>query len=307
MHRALLPLAALLACHAGEPAAQAPVVAHAAPPVPASAPSDPSAPVPRAPTKEELARYAWLEPSASIRTLDETFAPPAGFTRVAVTAGSFGAWLRGLPLRPAGTPVLGYDGRIVCEPGDARVAAVAELDVGTRDLQQCADSIVRLHAEWLWSAGRAAVVSYLFTSGDPAPFARYAAGDRVRFENKKLIWARTARPDSSHASFRRYLDLVFTYASTQSLAREGHAVKQADVAPGDFLVWPGSPGHAVLILDVATSPDGHRVALIGQGYMPAQDFHVLSSGEGGPWFSLDGDAVATPFWPPFAWTALRRF
>nr|WP_233582618.1 hypothetical protein [Corallococcus sp. CA053C] len=26
----------------------------------------------------------------------------------------------------------------------------------------------------------------------------------------------------------------------------------------------------------------------------------------GPWFSLDGDAVATPFWVPFPMTSLRR-
>ena len=54
--------------------------------------------------------------------------------------------------------------------------------------------------------------------------------------------------------------------------------------------------------------EGHRVALVGQGFMPAQDFHVLSPGGAeAPWFPLEGDAVATPFWKPFPWSSLRRF
>jgi hypothetical protein len=68
----------------------------------------------------------------------------------------------------------------------------------------------------------------------------------------------------------------------------------------------GSPGHAVLILDIAESKDGRRVALLGQGFMPAQDFHVLRAPDGSPWFSLDGDNVETPFWKPFGWKSLRR-
>jgi hypothetical protein len=63
----------------------------------------------------------------------------------------------------------------------------------------------------------------------------------------------------------------------------------------------------VLVLDVAVNAAGERVALLGQGFLPAQDFHVLSPGEGGPWFSLEGSEVATPFWKPFPWSSLRRF
>jgi hypothetical protein len=64
----------------------------------------------------------------------------------------------------------------------------------------------------------------------------------------------------------------------------------------------------VLVLDVAANPEGRRVALLGQGFMPAQDFHVLSpGGDDAPWFPLDGDTVATPFWKPFPWSSLRRF
>ncbi|WP_233261556.1 DUF4846 domain-containing protein [Vitiosangium sp. GDMCC 1.1324] len=262
---------------------------------------------PRAPTKEERARYPWLSAERSIRPLAEAIPPPSGYTRVAVEDGSFGAWLRGLPLRPAGTPVRDFQGGQVLAGDADALAAVAELDVGSANIQQCADSIIRLHAEWLWSRSQKDRIAYHFTSGHLASWTRYAAGERARVSGSKVTWVKSGPVDGSRVAFRGYLDLVFTYAGTLSLAAEAQRPKREDVRPGDFFVLGGSPGHAVLVLDVARNAEGKRVALLGQGFIPAQDFHVLSPGEDGPWFSLEGNEVATPFWKPFPWSALRRF
>ena len=83
----------------------------------------------------------------------------------------------------------------------------------------------------------------------------------------------------------------------------------ADLRPGDFFIQLGSPGHAVLVLDLAVDARGRRVALLGQGYMPAQDFHLLRAGDGSAWFRLRGGVpLRTPLWPkPFLWRQLRRF
>jgi len=261
---------------------------------------------PRPPTREELTRYTWLSKDARVRPLEATFPPPFGYTRVAVESGTFGAWLRGLPLRSAGTPVRDFQGGQILAGDDARLAAVAELDVGTANLQQCADSIIRLHAEWLWAQGQKERIAYRFTSGDLASWPRYAAGERAKISGSKVKWVRSATANSSRGSFRSYLDLVFTYAGTLSLQVEKNRPARDALRPGDFFVLGGSPGHAVLVLDVAVNAAGERVALLGQGFIPAQDFQVLSPGQEGPWFSLAGDEVATPFWKPFPWTALRR-
>jgi hypothetical protein len=231
-----------------------------------------------------LAVYAFVAAGATTRPLEDAFPTPAGMTRVDVAPGSFGAWLRRLPLRPAGTPVRSYKGAEILAGDDPRLAAVAELDVGTRDLQQCADSIIRLHAEWMWDEGRARELDYALVDGT-----------RIRFRGR------------SRADFARYLVRVFADASTLSLDKYARKVDRADVRPGDFFVAGGSPGHAVLILDVAEGKDGRRAALLGQGYMPAQDFHVLRGPDGSTWFSLDGDVVATPFWKPFSWRNARRW
>ncbi|MCP3103986.1 DUF4846 domain-containing protein [Myxococcus sp. K15C18031901] len=262
----------------------------------------------RAPTKDELARYSWLAKDARVRPLSAAIPPPEGFTRVAVEAGSFGAWLRGLPLRAPETPVLHFRGGEVLAGDDARLAAVAELDIGTANLQQCADSIIRLHAEWLWSSNQRDLIAYRFTSGHLASWPKYAEGDRPRIAGSKVTWVRSAQADASRKAFRAYLDQVFTYAGTLSLEGAKGRPSREQVRPGDFFVLGGSPGHAVLVLDVATDTAGARVALLGQGFMPAQDFQVLASGAGSsPWFPLDADVVTTPFWKPFPWSSLRRF
>ncbi|WP_370645395.1 DUF4846 domain-containing protein [Corallococcus sp. EGB] len=261
---------------------------------------------PRAPSAEERTRYPWLPASVRVRSLEETFAPPEGYTRVPLEAGSFGAWLRGLPLRPEGTPVRDFQGQTVLAASDARLAAVAELDVGTADLQQCADSILRLHAEWRWASGHPERIAYRFTSGHLASWPRYAAGERARVSGAKVTWVPgSAAADSSRAAFRNYLELLFTYAGTLSLQAEGARPPREQPRPGDFFVLGGSPGHTVLVLDVATNAKGERVALVGQGFTPAQDFHVLA-GKDGPWFPLEGERLATPFWAPFPMTSLRR-
>jgi len=262
---------------------------------------------PHPPSAAQLATYRWLAPDASIRELDRSLDPPAGYRRVEVAPGSFGAFLRGLPLRPRGAPVLAHDGRELLAADDPRITAVVELDPGTRDLQQCADTAIRLHAEWLWSRDRPSEIGYHFTSGDLSTWARYAAGDRPKVDGRAVAWSRSAQPSSGHAAFRAYLDQVFTFAGTVSLAREAATIDRADLRVGDVLVLPGGPGHTILILDVAKDDRGRRKALLGQGFMPAQDAHVLASSRNEAWFDLEGDALDTPFWPaPFPWSSLRR-
>jgi hypothetical protein len=321
--RALIAVAAASAACATAPSPPPPASGEASAPVTQLAPNttvqlvSTVEPTPRAatPIKRGFAkasaelreRYVWLGEGAEVRTLDDTFDPPAGFTRVNVAAGSFGEFLRTLPLRAEGAPVLAYDRRLLLEGDDPRVAAVAELDVSPVDIQQCADSVIRLHAEWRWSNGATSTVGYHFLSGDHATWSRYKAGERPKVDGKRVTWSAGTPTKDDHATYRRYLDVVFNYASTISLANKSSEVVPKDaLRPGDFFVLPGGPGHAILILDVAAAPDGRRVALLGQGFMPAQDFHVLSS-DGSAWFSLDGDAVDTPFWPaPFPWSSLHR-
>src|SRR6185437_4535612 len=156
-------------------------------------------------------------------TLESRFLPPRGFARVPLPARSFGAWLRGLPLAPPGTPVKSYLGRVVLPADHPNLAAVVAIDVGDADLQQCADSVIRLHAEWLYAQGRRDQ-SYRAASGAAMPFARWARGERMVPDGMGFAWKASARADGGRAAFRGWLDGVFAFANTGSLARDAEPV-----------------------------------------------------------------------------------
>lgn len=250
--------------------------------------------------------------AADAERLDERFrAPPAGFTRAPVADGSFGAFLRQLPLTPPGTKVVDYRGTPLYENGThPNIAAVIDVDVGTKDLQQCADAVYRLHAEWRYTTAARKEIRYRALSGTVLPYARYLAGERAVLSGKDLVFQPGPPHADDHAFFRGYLDDVFAWASTSSLERDGKKVGGlAELEAGDAFVLPGSPfGHAVLVLDVAHDDTGRVALLLGQSYMPAQSVHVLRPDASTAWFVVErSDAtVTTPFWRPFPIGALRR-
>ena len=240
------------------------------------------------------------------RDLEERFPPPPGFQRTPTAPGSFAHFLRHHALRPEGTPVLLHTGQPKARQ-DAH-AAVLDLSVGSRDLQQCADAIIRLRAEHLFAAGMEDVIAFDLTNGFRVPWARWRLGERVRVQGDRCSWATGGSADASHHQLLRYLEFVFIYAGTLSLQRELQPAAHLPLAAGDVFIQGGSPGHAVLVLDVAHHPDGRTAFLLGQSYMPAQDFHVLRAPQRpGAWYMLDaGPQLRTPEWT-FSWADRMRW
>lgn len=264
-----------------------------------------------APARSETPAYAWHPAAVDMaHTLRARFAPPPGFERQPAAPGSFAAWLRGLPLKPAGTSVLLHTGKPKWRQ-DVH-AAVVDIDTGTRDLQQCADAVMRLRAEWQFATGHRAAIAFNDTGGGkPMAYTRWAAGERPRASGHALVWSRSARPDASYASFRRYMDTVFVWAGTHSLSRELVAVTHGPVETGDVIIKGGFPGHAVLVADTVVDPkSGARRHLLIQSFMPAQDMHVLKNpdaADGSPWYRIDvAGPLRTPEWS-FPAGSVRRW
>lgn len=261
------------------------------------------------PTAGEAARrYPWTRRAEGYEPLAARLAPPAGCTRVAARPGSYAHWLRHLPLLPAGTPVRSYRGKKILAADDPRLAAVVDLDVGSRDRQQCADTIMRLRGEYLHSAGRAGRAAFRWAGGERFSFKQWAAGLRPVKEGRRWRFEAKARPSRGYGSFRRYLGYLFSWTGSMHMQGEPRVKKLEQARAGDFFIKGGSPGHAVVILDICEEASGGRRALIGQGFMPAQDLHLMRDAAGSPWFRLDpSQPLATPFWRPFTWRELRRF
>jgi hypothetical protein len=250
--------------------------------------------------------HSWPH-QAGAETVVGRFAPPPGFARVAAPPDGFAAWLRRLPLKPAGAPVLLFDGR--AKPNQAIHAAVIDIDVGARDLQQCADAVMRLRAEYLYAGGPAerARIAFNFTSGDRIGWSRWSGGARPVVTNNRVRWAHVAPRGEDRANFAAYLQTIFTYAGSHSLEREMASVAVGSVQGGDVFIQGGFPGHAVIVLDVAAHRDGRRAMLLAQSFMPAQSIHVLKNPAGGVWYAADETApLVTPEWT-FPAGSLRRF
>ncbi|MDF2449855.1 MAG: hypothetical protein K0R26_2359 [Bacteroidota bacterium] len=243
------------------------------------------------------------------KTITSRFNLPPGFVREKVEPNSFGEFLQNAPLKPVETFVRHYDGT---EKPNKVAAAVLNYDVGNRDLQQCADAVIRLRAEYLYKTKKFDELHFNFTNGFNARYENWRAGYRILVKGNMVSWVKTAKESQSYASFREYLNMVFTYAGTASLAKELKQVALAQMEVGDVFIKGGSPGHAVIVVDMAVNPKTkEQIFMIAQSYMPAQDIHILINRYNtqiSPWYRLDGKAtgINTPEWI-FETNQLKRF
>ncbi len=223
---------------------------------------------------------------------------PVGFERIIPEEGSFGDYLGNLPLKPHGARVKYYDGSI--KPWDVHVA-VLDIDVGKRDLQQCADAVMRLRAEYLYSQESYDQIHFNFTNGFNAEYKKWIEGNRVKITGNKAEWVKQGSRGTDYESFRKYLDIVFAYAGTLSLSKEMDNIDLQEMQTGDVFLKGGSPGHCIIVMDMAENPQtGEKIFIAAQSYMPAQDIHILknpANEEGNPWYPLDfGEKLTTPEW-----------
>ncbi|HHV72027.1 MAG TPA: DUF4846 domain-containing protein [Clostridia bacterium] len=242
------------------------------------------------------------------KTVEERIKVPEGFERVEIPEDSFGAYLRNLPLKPHGSRVRYYNGAIKSRNVHE---AVLDIDLGERDLQQCADAVIRLRAEYLYSKGLFNKIHFNFTNGFKADYSNWMKGNRIKVEGNRAYWVKREEYSNDYKSFRKYLDLVFAYAGTLSLSQEMKKVALDELEIGDVFIEGGSPGHCVIVLDLAENKEtGEKIFILAQSYMPAQDIHILknpANGDGNPWYSIRfGDELKTPEWT-FTKDQLMRF
>ena len=151
-----------------------------------------------------------------------------------------------------------------------------DISVGKKNLQQCADAVMRLRAEYLYAKGYFDKILFIDNDGTKYLF----------------------KQPFNRQNFDIYLDRVFGMCGSASLAKQLKPVIMKNILPSDVLIRGGFPGHAAIVLDVATNRDGNKIYLLAQSYMPAQDVHILinpSNKTLSPWYKVnDDDAIETP-------------
>jgi Domain of unknown function (4846) len=198
---------------------------------------------------------------------------PVGFTRIAKEANSFADWLLTVKLKKDKT-VYTFDG--TPKANQTAQFAVLDISVGNKNLQQCADAVMRLRAEYLFAAKKFQDIH--FTDNE---------GKMYQFEEPY-----------NHEKLQLFLQKVFAMCGSASLSKQLNSVSFKNIQPGDVIIRGGFPGHAVLVMDVAINKEGEKVYLLAQSYMPAQDIHVLANPGNknlSPWYAVDeSEWIQTP-------------
>lgn len=243
------------------------------------------------PEPEEPIEPAESEPPEEIsliapegKTLESRIQTPTGYTRATSELESFSTFLRTYPMKDHNAPVLLYDGQE--KRNQNAHTAVFALPIENYDLQQCADSVMRIYAEYFRQTNQPEKIAFHFVSGFYADYLTWRDGNRIQISGNQVSWVPTASYNDSYETFQSYLRMVFSYASTLSMEKESEAIALSDAQIGDVFLKGGSPGHVVMIVDICENAEGKKAYLLGQGYMPAQEFHLLNNPahEQDPWY-----------------------
>lgn len=215
-----------------------------------------------------------------IKTVDSNFHKdiasiplPDGYSRVANNSHSFASWLGNISLKKDKTVYL-FNG----DKKQNQLAQYAVLDISTGDknLQQCADAVMRLRAEYLFSTKQFSEI--LFT------------------DNAKKSYPFSAPYTKEHLQI--YLQTVFGMCGSASLSKQLHRTNIDDIQPGDVFIRGGFPGHAEMVMDVAVNKEGKKIFLLAQSYMPAQDIHILVNPMNqklSPWYEIADEIVCPEY------------
>ena len=136
-------------------------------------------------------------------------------------------------------------------------------------------------------------------------------GKRILVNGNKTTWSAEGRHSNTYSDFWAYLETIFMYAGTLSLSKELKPVSISDIKIGDVFIYGGSPGHAIIVVDLAYNPEsGQKMMILAQSYMPAQELQILKNHlnkEKSPWYptTFVGD-LETPEWI-FTQDQLKRF
>ena len=234
---------------------------------------------------------------------------PQGFNYVEEGDSVYPNWLLDLQLKKNKTIYL-YNGKLKSNQ-DVQYG-VLNIDIGKKDLIQCADAAMKLRADHLFEKHLYDQIKFISTSGNELSFENWLKGIRWKVQGAILVSYNTHNEEPNiQQEYNSFMDFVFTYCGTYSLSKQLKAVNDTkSLQPGDIFVYGGFPGHAVTVMAVAKNEAGKKVFLLSQGYMPAQDIHILknyASADQSPWYKVSElYPLYTPQWQ-FEKGSLKRW
>lgn len=239
----------------------------------------------------QISKLSLINPLGN--NINSRFEVPEGFKREMYSPNSFENYLQNLSLKKDGSMVHLYNGTIKENRGN--YLAVVDLPIGKKDLHQCADAVMRLRAEYLFSFKKYNQISFLTASGKNLNYSYWLNG---RNPNKTNFW--------------EFLEELFNVANTTSLNKQLKSKPIEQLEIGDVFIFPWQGrfyGHAIIVVDKCKNSQGKVKFMLAQSYTPAQDIEILDNPNeiGSPWYDLDfGETLDTPQ-IDFSKNQLKRF
>ena len=124
-------------------------------------------------------------------------------------------WLLDLKLKKSKTVYL-YNGKL--KSNQEAQYGVLNIDIGKKDLIQCADAAMKLRADYLFEKHRYNELKFLTTSGEKVSFEDWLNGRRWKEKGAKLVSYNINKETSNiQQEYNSFMELVFSYCGTFSL------------------------------------------------------------------------------------------
>jgi len=161
-------------------------------------------------------KYSWRSNDKNTSTIINRIAVPKDYKRKKAIKGSFAEWLRFLPLFEEKHVVKLHDGSR--KWNQSVHYAVVDMDVGKADLQQCADAVMRLQAEYHYSTKAYDKIHFNYTSGDLVSFDDWRKGRRPKVSGNKVSFVNTGKVSDDYSNFKALEMYLFkvVFQGTQS-------------------------------------------------------------------------------------------
>lgn len=225
--------------------------------------------------------------------------PPNGYSIINSTKESYSHYIQNLPLKPKGSKIKYFDGRVKSFFND--YVAVLDLPIGNKDLHQCADAVMRLRADYLWYSNQYDQIHFNFTNGMRVDYSNWMQGQRIKVDGNRTYWYQAKEASNQKEDYWQYLEQIWMFAGTLSLSKELVPRDIKNISIGDVFIQGGTPGHAITVVNIAKhETTNEKLFLLAQSYMPAQEIHILTNPQDellSPWYSnQEVNQIITPEW-----------
>ena len=217
---------------------------------------------------------------------------------------SIAEFMHNLEVKPADAKVLLYNGEE--KENQDSYAAILNLKLDEKNLQQKASSMMRLYAEYFWTNQAYSSMQFHLNNGFLMDYDTWISGKRLQVNGNTASWYDYGSAGDNYPTLLAYLEYYFCYSGMASLETDSEEVQQEKIAIGDFFM-DEKKENVAMVVDVAENAKGKQCFLLAAGGSPGQDIEILKNpAHEDPWYYAD-EITGTFQTPEFSLESTSRW